>query len=272
MAEIVFYTYKNHLNKTPVYRIGKLLNMFEKNLLITHHSLLNPLVWLEMINSRCLVMTASSGFPEKFLQRFYKLMKKPIVQIQHGEGLRFTKTTLKKYDKIHWCVYGDGIRNEMINKGFPSEQVHVTGMLHWDELHKYVGQKRVPTIKTLLLMQPLVELNIWESWQLDEFLNGLTPDVEIQLHPLNNPKLFGSFRTHTTNLHENILKSEEVIGIYSTAMYEAALLGKKVTHIDPYFEHDFQKNHFTKDNVSKMFREVDGKAHKRVAGGIKGGV
>ena len=147
------------------------------------------------------------------------------------------------------CVIDDFMKKEMIENGFPSNQIYVTGHPYFEELTLKAKPHSFSSIgKVLLLSEPLRDPfsshlidsrvhHVAEILQrLAENLNSRA-EVHFKTHPKENPGLPSAFGSQSWNrlsfkLADSQLRSPDdfakfdlVIGYQTTGLLEAAIMG-----------------------------------------------
>jgi len=196
---------------------------------------LQPSVLIEIVGYHRLakvfnVITRQKGIRTIELQHGY--VSKAHISYNFPQGVQKVQS-FPSYIGLWGNVY-----KHHISPPLPNHNIFSAGFLYFEEKHKKLRQS-VPKANTVVFISQ------WtigkELAKLAVDLSKMIPDVSIiyRLHPeerknarVNYPELYQEQRIivddSNSDLYELLINTETIVGVYSTALIEAAMLGKQV--------------------------------------------
>ena len=219
--------------------------------LVTYFEIAKKIIAQEKITA--LILTSPNSLFERCFVAAASQRPIPCIVIQHGAGL---SRLIDFSCPVHYAVFGEQTKQKVIAAGAPSEYVHVTGPVVFDQAHKYKNQVQKDSNLILVVTGPYVEDNNLSKKIYFERMNeiiqkiGRIPNhkIIIKLHPrekhlaeyekivkthhLQNVTFFDN-RTPREKFYETIAQCRSFVSFGSTASIEAMIIGKPIVTINP---------------------------------------
>lgn len=201
-----------------------------------------------------LISGTSAGltFDKKILDDLKKIGTKSIYILDYWANYWQRFSSEKKdfrYLPDMICVMDEKAKTEMLEEGFDSRTIFVTGNPYFDYFQKNITKRSEIKSQILFLSQPISEK---EGVSYDEFtaIEGVLKvlragdfphdfSVIIRPHPRENSEKFGRYIDSKikiddkTSVEKLLSKSGLVIGMTSMVLFQAAIAGKRVISYQP---------------------------------------
>ncbi len=209
---------------------------------------------------KCVVITGLGGIHDKALIAASHNLKIPSVFIQDGLGVRHGKCNY--ITKI--AVFNDSSKKLLVSEGVDKKKIEVVGPIIFDQINKYVGQKKKKEKKIFLATEPFIEDGFLKQEIYLERMKKIIKDIIsiegakiiIKLHPreihfdkynkiiedlgCKNAKVYPG-KISRDEFYKLIHGSDVFIHSGSTAAFEAAIIGRPVITLDIMGDHSLTK-------------------------------
>jgi predicted glycosyltransferase len=239
---------------------------------------------LKQENIKCVVTTGLGGIHDKSLIAAAHNLKIPVIMIQDGLGSgQGNCKYLTKY-----VVFSDYSKKMLIKEGVDKNKIIVNGPIIFDQVSKYIGQKKKKQKRVFLATEPFIEDSFLNKDVYLERIKNILKSINkikgaeiiIKLHPreihfneykkivdnlgLKNVKIFPG-KISRDKFYQLIYDSDVFIHSGSTAAFEAAIIGRPIITLDIIGDHSLtnwiEKHDVTininyHDNAGKAIQEA----------------
>lgn len=199
------------------------------------------------------ILTSPNSLIERCFVAAAKLRSVPCIVIQHGVGL---SRLIDFSCPVHYAVFGEQTKKKVLDAGAPSDYLHVTGPVVFDQAHHYKAKVQKDSKALLVVTGPYVEDNNLPKKVYFERMSKILAKIAsipnhtiiLKLHPREKHKdeyekilkehnirhaSFFDNNAPREKFYEAIAQCKSFVSFGSTASIEAMIIGKPIVTINP---------------------------------------